>query len=77
MQQRARQFEGQYKGTRIQLQDIMANITDDLVSANVLSDKSALVKFNLTNSALMVNGKKQPEELHGKIESQIPGATKL
>ncbi len=70
MQQRARQFEEQYKGTRIQLQDIMANITDDLVSANVVKDKSDLVKFNLTNSALMVNGIKQPEELHEKLKAK-------
>ena len=46
----------------------VSGIIGDLVSANVLSDKSDLVNFNLTNSGLMVNGKKQSEELHQKLK---------
>jgi flagellar biosynthesis GTPase FlhF len=69
-QQRAKQFGELYKGPRIPLQDIMANITDDLVSANVLKNKSDLVKFNLTNSALMVNGVKQSDELHDRLKAK-------
>jgi hypothetical protein len=48
----------------------MANITEDLVNANVLKNKSDLVKFNLTNSALMVNGIKQPDDLHEKLKAK-------
>jgi len=52
----------------IDLQTPIAGIIADLVNANVISDKSDLIKFNLTNSALMVNGKKQPEELHDRLK---------
>jgi bla regulator protein blaR1 len=64
------QLKWRYKGPRIPLQDIMANITEDLVNANVLKNKSDLVKFNLTNSALMVNGIKQPDDLHEKLKAK-------
>jgi bla regulator protein BlaR1 len=57
--------------SKIELSDIVASITDDLVSANVLRDKDELVKFNLTNSALMVNGKKQPEEIHERLKAKF------
>ncbi|HEY9000282.1 MAG TPA: M56 family metallopeptidase [Mucilaginibacter sp.] len=49
---------------------VVSDIIGDLVNANVLSDKSDLVYFNLTNSGLMVNGKKQPEELHQKLKAK-------
>jgi len=52
----------------IDLQTPIAGIIADLVNANVISDKSDLIKFNLTNSALMVNGKKQPEDLHDRLK---------
>jgi bla regulator protein BlaR1 len=52
----------------IDLKTPIFGIIADLVSANVISDKSDLVKFNLTNSTLMVNGKKQPEELHERLK---------
>jgi hypothetical protein len=52
----------------INLQPVIASVTSDLVSANVIQDKNDLVKFNLTNAALMVNGIKQPEELHEKLK---------
>jgi hypothetical protein len=54
----------------INLQPAISGVIADLVSANVISDKSDLVKFNLTNSALMVNGKKQSEELHERLKAK-------
>jgi beta-lactamase regulating signal transducer with metallopeptidase domain len=48
----------------------VSGIIGDLVNANVLSHKSDQVYFNLTNSGLMVNGKKQPEELHQKLKAK-------
>jgi bla regulator protein BlaR1 len=54
----------------IDLQPVIASVIADLVNANVISDKSDLIKFNLTNSALMVNGKKQPEGLHEKLKAK-------
>jgi len=52
------------------LQPAISGIISDLVGANVISDKSELIKFNLTNSALMVNGKKQPDELHDRLKAK-------
>ena len=54
----------------IDLQPVIASVIADLVSANVILDKSDLVKFNLTNSMLMVNGKKQPDELHERLKAK-------
>ncbi|HTD42386.1 MAG TPA: M56 family metallopeptidase [Mucilaginibacter sp.] len=54
----------------IDIQTAITGIVADLVNANVLNDKSDLIKFNLTNSALMVNGKKQSEELHQKLKDK-------
>lgn len=64
------EFKELYVGPSISLNDVMASITNDLVDAHVLGDKSDLVKFNLTNSALMVNGIKQPEELHERLKAK-------
>jgi len=67
-----KQFEGLQRRwiakTSIDLQPVIANVISDLVNASVIGDKSDLIKFNLTNSALMVNGKKQPEELHDRLK---------
>jgi beta-lactamase regulating signal transducer with metallopeptidase domain len=54
----------------VDLRPIMENVVADLVTANVIGDKKDLVKFNLTNSALMVNGKKQPEDIHEKLKAK-------
>ncbi len=54
----------------IDLQPAITGVIADLVNANVISDKSDLIKFNLTNSALMVNGKKQPDELHDRLKAK-------
>ncbi len=54
----------------IDLQPEITGVIADLVNANVISDKSDLIKFNLTNSALTVNGKKQPEGLHEKLKAK-------
>ncbi|HTK22313.1 MAG TPA: M56 family metallopeptidase [Mucilaginibacter sp.] len=50
----------------INIQTAIEGIVADLVSANVVSDKGDLVKFNLTNSELTVNGIRQSDELHEK-----------
>jgi len=55
---------------KVSIPDVIANVTDDLVIANVVKDKSELIKFNLSNSALLVNGKKQPEDLHQKLKAK-------
>jgi hypothetical protein len=54
----------------VDLQPAITGVIADLVDANVISDKSDLIKFNLTNSALMVNGKKQPDDLHEKLKAK-------
>ena len=61
----------------IDLQPAITGVIADLVNANVISDKSDLVQFNLTNSALMVNGKKQPDELHEKLKAKYLEQQKL
>ena len=63
--------EDQSYDSKIVVPDIVAGITDDLVSSNVIRDKSELIKFNLTNSTLMVNGKKQPEEVHERLKAKF------
>jgi hypothetical protein len=69
-----KQLEGLKKqwgsNSSINLQPVIANVISDLVSANVIQDKSDLIRFNLTNSALMVNGVKQPEALHEKLKTK-------
>ena len=54
----------------IPLNDIISNVTDDLVSENVIRDKSDLASFKLTNKFLTVNGKKQPDEIHEKLKNK-------
>jgi len=61
----------------IEVQPAINGVIADLVSANVISDKSDLIKFNLTNTALMVNGKKQPDELHEKLKAKYLEQQKL
>jgi hypothetical protein len=54
----------------IDLQPAISGVITDLVSANVISDKSQLSSFNLSNKALIVNGKKQAEDIHEKLKSK-------
>jgi hypothetical protein len=61
----------------IKVQPAITGVIADLVSANVISDKSDLIKFNLTNTALTVNGKKQPDELHEKLKAKYLEQQKL
>jgi len=61
----------------IEVQPAITGVIADLVSANVISDKSDLIKFNLTNTELMVNGKKQPDELHEKLKAKYLEQQKL
>ncbi len=69
-----KQFEGLQRWwtskDSIDMQPVIASVISDLVNANVISDRSDLIKFNLTNSALLVNGKKQPDELHEKLKAK-------
>jgi bla regulator protein BlaR1 len=77
-QQQALRADQEFEGLKrqwvtksaINLQPVITSVISDLVSANVIHDKSDLIKFNLTNSALMVNGIKQPEELHKKLRAK-------
>jgi bla regulator protein blaR1 len=54
----------------INLKPAISGIIADLVNENVLKDKSDLIRFNLTNSELMVNGVKQSEALHEKLKAK-------
>ncbi|HZY35517.1 MAG TPA: M56 family metallopeptidase [Mucilaginibacter sp.] len=54
----------------IDLQPAISGVIADLVSANVVSDKSQLSSFSLTNKALIVNGKKQAEDIHETLKSK-------
>jgi bla regulator protein blaR1 len=56
--------------SNIPLNDIITNVTDDLVSRNVIKDKSELASFKLTNKFLMVNGKRQSNEIHEKLKNK-------
>ena len=49
---------------------VVSNIIADLVSEKVVKDKSDLASFNLTNSALTVNGVKQPGALHDRLKDK-------
>jgi len=54
----------------VNIQTAIDGIVADLVSANVVNDKADLVKFNLTNSELTVNGVRQSDELHEKLKAK-------
>jgi hypothetical protein len=62
--------EGGFFKSKIMLQPIIANITSDLVSDNIIKDKSDLVSFKLTNTVLVVNGKKQSDDIHEKLKQK-------
>ena len=49
---------------------VISNVIDDLVKENILKDKNDLVSFNLTNTFLMVNGKKQPEAIQKRLSAK-------
>lgn len=50
------------------MQAAINSVIADLVNAKVIDDRNDLIRFNLTNSALMVNGKKVPENIHQKLK---------
>jgi hypothetical protein len=54
----------------VSLQPMIANVIDDLVSENIVKDKSDLSSFKLTNTFLLVNGKKQPDDIHEKLKTK-------
>ncbi len=45
----------------------MKGIINDLITANVVKDKNSLSWFGLTETELIVNGVKQPEEIQKKL----------
>jgi len=66
-------LDAQQKGffhPTVPLNDIIANVTDDLVGENVIKDKSDLASFKLTNRFLTVNGKKQSAEIYEKLKNK-------
>jgi len=67
---RPKVWADQHETFNVRLTDVFSNITNDLVSANVVSNKSELIKFNLTNAALMVNDIKQPDKLHEQLKAK-------
>ncbi|HTE00709.1 MAG TPA: M56 family metallopeptidase [Mucilaginibacter sp.] len=76
--------EGRSFKEPIALQPIITNVIGDLVDQNIVKDKSDL-SFKLTNKSLIVNGVKQPEEIHERFKNKYlsepqyplgPGITK-
>ncbi|MBS1504791.1 MAG: hypothetical protein JST32_22210, partial [Bacteroidetes bacterium] len=59
-----------FLGPRISLQDIVADVADDLVKENIVKDRDDLQSFDLTNSTLVVNGKKQSGDAHQKLKNK-------
>jgi hypothetical protein len=55
---------------RVGLGPVISDVIDDLVKAHVLKDRSDLESFNLTNTFLMVNGIKQPEEIQKRLSAK-------
>jgi len=45
-------------------------VITQLVSDNVIPDEKSLVRLRLTEDELVINGKKQPEELHNKYKAK-------
>jgi beta-lactamase regulating signal transducer with metallopeptidase domain len=46
------------------------NVIDDLISRNIVKDRSSLISFHLTNQFLMVNGQRQPDEIQKKLREK-------
>ncbi|MFB9842447.1 M56 family metallopeptidase [Mucilaginibacter ginsenosidivorans] len=63
------QHNGFFK-SNFSLNEVISSVTDDLVGENVIKDKSDLSSFKLTNTFLMVNGKKQPDDIHEKLKEK-------
>jgi len=49
---------------------VISGLIDDLVREHILNDRNDLVSFNLTNTFLMVNGVKQPEEIRKRLSAK-------
>ena len=52
------------------LDKMISDLTGDLVNESVLKDKSSLSTFKLTNTELVVNGAKQPDDVQKKLSSK-------
>ena len=54
----------------LRLQPVISDVIADLVSENIVKDKSDLSSFKLTNTFLLVNGVKQSDEMHEKLKTK-------
>lgn len=72
MQQEYKKDRNYSKGFRpgIAVGVMIDGVITDLVSENILTDKSTLSSFYLTNSSLTVNGVKQPESIYNKLKDK-------
>lgn len=72
MQQEYKKDRNYTKGFRpgVAVGSMIDGVITDLVSENILTDKSTLSSFYLTNSSLTVNGVKQPESIHNKLKDK-------
>jgi hypothetical protein len=50
--------------------EMMESLIIDLVSAQIIKNKESLFSLALTDSAFIVNGKKQPENIHQKFKTK-------
>jgi bla regulator protein blaR1 len=57
----------------VNMKTAITGVINDLVDEHIIKDKSELSFFNLTNSELIVNGKKLPEEIHQKLKNKYFG----
>jgi bla regulator protein BlaR1 len=55
---------------RAGLGPVVSDVINDLVKAHILNDRNDLVSFDLTNTVLMVNGVKQPEEIQKRLSAK-------
>jgi beta-lactamase regulating signal transducer with metallopeptidase domain len=47
---------------------LVRNLIDELLGENIIKDKSSLTWFGLTDSVFIINGIKQPDEIHQKFK---------
>jgi len=55
----------------INLEQIFADVVDELVAEGIVKDKADPVSFLLTNRKLVVNGQVQPESIHERLKEKF------
>ena len=55
----------------VNLEQIFADVVDDLVAAGIVKKKTDPVSFLLTNRKLVVNGQVQPESIHKRLKEKF------